>query len=132
MRTRAKQAHSLCDYIVDTDVFIREQQRERQEPHCDSMRPPIHTCKCARAPDHRFFQVKDKLQDHKYSISKTFVKDVKLVFENALAYNNKDDEVYKQALKLQKKFEKSWKVKCVSTDGFVSQLVCLLAVSNRM
>lgn len=54
-------------------------------------------------------QVKEKMQDNKYSISKTFVKDVKLVFENALAYNNKDDDVYKDALKLQKKFDKMWK-----------------------
>lgn len=54
-------------------------------------------------------QVKEKLADNKYSISKTFVKDVKLVFENALAYNTKDDLVHKNALKLQKKFEKSWK-----------------------
>jgi hypothetical protein len=54
-------------------------------------------------------QVKEKLLDNKYSISKTFVKDVKLVFENALAYNSKDDKVYKDALKLQKKFEKAWK-----------------------
>ena len=53
--------------------------------------------------------VKEKLGENKYSIAKTFVKDVKLVFDNALAYNNKDDQVYKDALKLQKKFDKLWK-----------------------
>ena len=53
--------------------------------------------------------VKEKLQDNKYSISKTFVRDIRLVFENALAYNGKADQVHKDALKLQKKFEKAWK-----------------------
>jgi len=54
-------------------------------------------------------QVKDKLVEHKYSIAKSFVRDVKLVFENALAYNSKEDAVHKEARKLQKKFEKTWK-----------------------
>ena len=54
-------------------------------------------------------QVKEKLEGHKYQISKTFIKDVKLVFENALAYNDKKDVVHKNALKLQKHFDKEWK-----------------------
>jgi hypothetical protein len=53
--------------------------------------------------------VKDKLQESKYSIPKTMVRDVRLVFENACAYNDKTHPVHKDALKLQKKFEKAWK-----------------------
>ena len=54
-------------------------------------------------------QVKEKLEGHRYQISKTFIKDVKLVFENALAYHDKKDVVHKNALKLQKHFDKEWK-----------------------
>lgn len=52
--------------------------------------------------------VKSNLDKGRYLVSKSFVRDVKLVVENALAYNQDGDDIYNLAKELEKEFESKW------------------------